>query len=521
MMVGNLKQAYNPLLFVFLLLLAIGTAVVYYRPWEVLFRRSGDSSEIGHPTASDSGGTHDRAATGHDHGDEHGPHVDISAAAAKSLGLELREVSLGTYVKSLHVPAEIIEKPGQSGLSVTSPVQGIVEMIHRFPGQALEAGDPLFTLRVADEALESAQLSLLDILTKIAVTELEIQRLNPLAESGAIVGRRKIEMEYQLKQLVSERSARVQELKLRGLSESQIQRIVEHRELINEIEVRLETSGLAVPLAGSASSDARLASVEVGQRKEQSVSETRDSAAINPLTPGPIFTFEQLDVFPGRRVAKGEQLCHVANHFELFIRGHAFESDVVAVSRAMSMSWPVLAETGMEDSTTQIRDLTIAYIDNHVDSSTQTFPFYLPLPNRVISEQRDAQGRLFRSWQFKPGQRGHLYVPLENWNDQAILPREAVVQSGPESIVFRIPIGNAFQRRLSVQERLARMEKVKTWELEPVPVQILHEDRSQCVIAKDGDLRTGDIVVMNHAYQLFLAWKMQNAGGGTGHTHEH
>lgn len=528
-MARSSQRSFYAVLSVFLLLVAGGTAAIYYRPWQVLIQPWRDAVSDGGQgervssasTLSSQDYETEDIDSHHDDEGDHGDHVDISAAAARSFDLQLRAVSFGPYVKSLHVPAEIIEKPGQSGLSVTSPVQGIVENIHRFPGQALEAGDPLFTLRVADEALEAAQLSLLDILTRIAVTELEIERLNPLAESGAIVGRRKLEMDYQLKQLVSERSARVQELKLRGLSETQVRRIVEERELINEIEVRLETSSFAVTLAGDLTPTARLASVDVGLRDERSVSPTLDLAAKSSLASGPIFTLEQLDVFPGRRVSKGEQLCHIANHFELFIQGHAFESDILAVSQAMSNSSAVLAETGKGESMTQIRDLTITYIDNHVDSSTQTFPFYIPLPNRVISEQTDAQGRIFRSWQFKPGQRAHLFIPLETWDDQIVLPRDAVVRSGLESIVFRLPTGNAFQRRLTVEQRLARMEHKQSWELELVPVQVLHQDRSQCVIAKDGELRAGDIVVMSHAYQLFLAWKLQSTGGEAGHAHDH
>ena len=493
-------------LFTAFLLTAIVTVGIYWKSWNT---DQGWLGRGGGQTGMGSGLLMDQAS---DHHHPHGDHMDISAAAAKSLGLQLREVRTGPFEKTLHIPAEIIEKPGQSGLAITSPVQGIVLLIHRFPGQALDADDLLFTLRVADEALEAAQLSLLDILTRITVTELEIQRLDPLAESGAIVGRRKLEMEYQLKQLVSERSARVQELRLRGLSENQVKDIVQHRKLVDEIEVRMETTAFAETLAGGASTATRLASAKVRAVDGQMI-------PIDSSPSGPIFTLEQLDVFPGRRVAKGEQLCHIANHFELFVRGYAFDSDVAAVSNAMSQAWSVTAETGTGDSATEIHDLTITYIDNHVDKDSQTFPFYLSLPNRVISEQQDAQGRLFRSWQFKPGQRAHLYVPLETWSDQIVLPRDAVVSSGPESLVFRLPT-NAFQRRLNFEERLARMEKAETWELEPVAVQILHQDRNHCVIAQDGELRAGDIAVVNRSYQLFLAWKLQSSGG-SGHAHEH
>lgn len=440
-------------------------------------------------------------------------HVDISAAAAGTLGLRLQVIDLQPYVKTLHIPAEVIEKPGQSGRSVTSPVQGIVTKIHRFPGQSLEPGDPLVTLRVADEALEAAQLSLLDILTKISVTELEIERLNPLAESGAIVGRRKLELEYQLKQLESERSARLQELKLRGLADVQVSRIVQHRELISEIEVRLETPASGNDLAATAANSTRLISSENGESHILTV-------APSSTPSGPIFTLEQLDVFPGRRVLKGEELCHIANHTELFLRGHAFESDVVAVSKSMNEGRSVTAETGLEDSRTEIRDLTIAYIDNHVDKDSQTFPFYLPLPNRVLSEQMDQHGRVFRSWQFKPGQRAHLFVPLETWADQIVLPRDAVVRSGPESYVFRLASSNPFERRLNSAQRLARLEKTAIWELEPVKVQLYHQDRTSVVIARDGDLGVGDLVVVNRAYQVYLAWRLQSAVGG-GHDHHH
>jgi len=53
---------------------------------------------------------------------------------------------------------------------------------------------------------------------------------------------------------------------------------------------------------------------------------------------------------------KGEQLCHIANHSELFIRGHAFESDISAVSKAMREALSVTAETGLGESRTEIRD---------------------------------------------------------------------------------------------------------------------------------------------------------------------
>ncbi len=432
--------------------------------------------------------SHDRDHT-HDHDpdhEEHGDHIDLSATAVKNLGLKLAPVGLQTFRKHLPIPASVIEKPGQSGLTVTAPTQGIIREIHRFPGQSLQPGDRLFTIRVTDEALEAAQLSLLDILTRITVTERELDRLDPLAETGAIVGRRKLEMDYQLKQLLSEREARLQELRLRGLSATQVARIVDQRELVAEIEVRLE----------------------VGDSEPDS---------------GPIYTVEQLDVFPGRSVRKGDELCHIANHHELFIRGEAFESDVPAVRDLAKTDWTITAEFDQGGSHLRVEGLRVTYLDNHVDPTTQTFPFYLALENEVVAEQHDAAGRLFRSWRFKPGQRAHLHVPVDEWIDQIVLPRDAVVRTGPEAFVFRLEDPADFTDpslwdSATSADDLA--DSVMT-ELEPVGVHVIYQDRHSCVIAADGELQVGDVVAMNRAYQLFLAWKLQMSGGDSGHHHDH
>lgn len=431
--------------------------------------------------------------------DDHHDHVDISVAAAKSLGITLEPLTRSTYTRMLHIPASVIEKPGQSNLSVTSPIQGIITEIHRFPGQALEPDDLLFTLRVTDEALEAAQLSLLEILTRVAVTEREIERLDPLTESGVVVGRRKLEMEYQLKQLESERAARLQELKLRGLSAEQVERIVQYRELINQVEIRLNILPISV---------------------STSPSERETDAEKNP---GPIYTLEQLNVFPGLSVNKGQELCHIANHHNLYVRADAFDSDLVHIRRAMERQEGVVVETGEKESRERIEDLRIMYMDNHADLQSQTFPFYLLLPNQVVAEQRDDAGRLFRSWRFKPGQRAHVYLPVEQWPDQIVLPRDAVVRSGPETYVFRLTEDNWREtERISgdFAAQLVALERLPEWELEPVPVQVLHQDRQFVVLATDGELTLNDIVVTSRAYQVFLAWKMQLSGGG-GHDHDH
>ena len=82
----------------------------------------------------------------------------------------------------------------------------------------------------------------------------------------------------------------------------------------------------------------------------------------------------------------------------------------------------------------------------------------------------------------------------------------------------------AFER--NSEERLQRTSKLEEWVLEPVPVHVLHQDRTVVVIDKktalnDEPLQNGDIVVTRGAYQAYLAWKLQSSEGGGGHDHGH
>jgi len=436
------------------------------------------------------------------HADHHGgaQHIAISQAAAKALNLRIAPIALQDFQKQIHIPAVVIEKPGQSGLAVTSPAQGIIRQIYRFPGQALGPGDRLFTLQLTDEGLEGAQLAIVETITRMNVAQQELARMEPLIESGAVVGRRKLELEYELKQLQSERSARAQELRLRGLSQERIDRLIATRQLIGEIDIHLD-----------------IVSDQV----------LTDEATTGQSQPQPewFYSVEQLDVFPGRAVRKGEELCHIANHHELFLRGEAFEADVPSIHHLENVGWSIAAEFGDGVGQVRIDDLSVTYVDNHVDPQTQTFPFYMSLPNRVVAENRDAAGRLFRSWQFKPGQRAHLMVPVERLSEQMVVPRQAVVRSGVEAFAFRlghvsIGIRSMVRRGVDPQTLQNSLNRLSELEFEPVPVSVMHQDRNHCVVAGDGSLRPGDLIAMNQAYQLFLAWKLQIAGGG-GHSHDH
>jgi hypothetical protein len=96
------------------------------------------------------------------------------------------------------------------------------------------------------------------------------------------------------------------------------------------------------------------------------------------------------------------------------------------------------------------------------------------------------------------------------------------VSSGAESYVFRLePTLEEIAFERSTAERLERLPQRQDWALEPVPVRVLHQDRQHVVLAADSELMADDLVLLDNAYQIWLAWKIQTSGGGGGHTHEH
>jgi hypothetical protein len=84
-----------------------------------------------------------------------------------------------------------------------------------------------------------------------------------------------------------------------------------------------------------------------------------------------------------------------------------------------------------------------------------------------------------------------LLVPVEHWEQQIVLPVEAIIKEGAESFVY--------------QEVKGRFERK--------PVHVEFRDQREAVIESDGTLFPGDKVAVTGAYQIHLDLK-NKAGGG-------
>ncbi len=478
--------------------------------------------------------------------DAHGPHhgeeiVQLTPQAAANLNLEMGVVQLGDYLKTQAFPGEVVEIEGQSDITISSPLTGTIERVEVRAGESVTGADALFQLRITDQLLLQSQADLLALVSQVEIAQAKLERLTPLADDGTISGNRKRELQYELTSLQSRIETEEQRILARGLPPDRLEIVRSTRKLATRIPIHIP-------------------------------------AEFPRTVEDPDFSVGAIHCHPGMAVVAGAELCRLTMHDQLFLKGQAFEADLESITQLTESDWGVTAEFGHQHHgdhkhSTVRRGLRVARIDNHVDPETQTFSFFLPLENEVVQEISN-DGRLYRQWRFRPGQRAHLKVPTDQQTGKIRLPLAAVAIEGPNAIVFRKhshgppvvssagAVGLAAGVGLEFDDSALGdghdddsaehahdddhdhdagshaahddhdhgeddhnhgeddHDHGEDLELEPVPVHVLSRDHQYVIIAPHEELQVGDEVAMNSAHKLHLALKM-NAGGGGGHGHEH
>lgn len=461
---------------------------------------------------------------GREHDDGHGAHPDdpvqrvvLTDQARQNLGLEIGPVALVDYWRTVAVPGSVSEEPGHCERRISTTVNGIILKVHALQGQTVKPGDPLFDIQPTSELLTNAQSGLLRTLQDIEITDAELMRLKDLVAAGQ-ARMQLTAKEAEKKRLESVRLVQMQELLVRGLSPEQIQKIVTTKTLIRQFTVRVPDPVPSKEVSGQENSDtaeathllpvtntlASLNGVSTDEIKTPRKSGSAPHLKEHEHSHESVYTLEQLNVSLGKLVQPGEELCQLASHTVLLIQGHAFERENALITKAVQEQWPVTALFEAGDKELLRRDnLKILYVDNTIDETHRTLNFYVPLENEVVRDSPGANGLMYRTWRFKPGQKVRLLLPVQHLPESIVLPADSVVKEGPDAYVYR--------------------QNGKL--LEQVPVTIEHLDPREVVIRNDGSLFEGDEVARNQAYQLHLALKKAQGngegGGHHGHDHEH
>ena len=393
--------------------------------------------------------------------------LTLSEQGRKNVGLTLATIELRDFQRTITVPAVLVERPGQSEVTVSAPMTGIVSRIYPIGGEAVAPGMPLFDLRLTHEDLVDKQSDLLREVQQLDVVKREVARLEQVTASGAVAGKTLLERQYEQQKIEAAIEAEKQALLLHGLSEEQVQQIAENRRLLQTVTVA------APPFAGHPAGHSHDVFYQVSQ----------------------------LAVKPGEHIVTGTVLAMLSDHCELFVEGRAFAQDAEALNQAANAGADLTALISADGSgTREVAALRILYVENEVEQDSRALKFYVGLPNELVRNEQTPDGHRFISWRHKPGQRVELLVPVERWANRIVLPIEAVVQDGAETYVYR-QVHGRFERR---------------------PVHTEYRDQRSAVIEADGTLSPGDQVAVQGAYQIHLALK-NKAGGGpdphAGHNH--
>lgn len=429
----------------------------------------------------------------------------VSIAAQKTYGLEIAKAKPSTWTQSVKVPAFVRERPAVSNLRASSRLQGVVKTVFVQVGQCVREGDPLVELELTGDELASAQAVLLDSVQTLSIIDDEIKRLTPAAEEGGIARKNLIEKQYEERRVKSLIESKRQELLVRGLAAEDVNGIIRDRKLVRTLTLVVPTGirprNVRQSTAIEAESASRFRLVAATDDVAESVDEW-------------VYSVESMNVSPGSVVAAGESLCDLAYHETLLVEGQAWERDLPLLTKLIDERQTVSVSLGDSDSPVTIEGLRILFMDNHVDNETQTYRFYIEVPNAVLTENRVGEDRRFRTWRFKPGQRGHVQLPVKMWTDRLVLPSDAVAEDGVDHIIFH---------RVSHHDHEHDGGAVPPHsEFRGVVVKVEYRDQYRVVVDHEGRLKDRHYIAMNNADMLLRA-RNEGAGGGghSHHGHEH
>ncbi len=372
--------------------------------------------------------------------------IIVGEQAQRNLGLTAKPLKADDFWKTITVQGMVVDRPGVSDREVVAPATGVINQIWHVPGDIVQAGDVLFTLRLTSDPIHQAQTELYKATENIKLAQARRERLASVGP--AIPEARLIEVESEIKRLeVAVESSR-NELLNRGLSANDVEGVAEGS-FVREIPI-------AVP------------SQVTGQTSRCVATESESGSPTSVVSPV-IYELQDLKCEPGQQVQVGTTLCDLSNHQALAIEGRAFRDETLLLERSIKEAWPVevdFQEAAAAEWPAIEQNFLIQQIANTIDPVMRTFAFLIPLENQSKKIMRGEKPQLL--WRFRPGQKVRLNVRVEKLENVFTLPADAVVREGAEAFVFTQNV-NTFERK---------------------PVHVLLQDRSRVVIANDGSLPT-------------------------------
>ena len=188
---------------------------------------------------------------------------------------------------------------------------------------------------------------------------------------------------------------------------------------------------------------------------------------------------KQLLVKAGQRVEAGDPLLLLEDESEMYLVAEPNGSEIAVLNNASREQHRISATPLTPDTGPDLEGLTITRMMAADEASSRV---YLPATNTVIGEIPRGT-YIYRNWALRVGMPYILKVPTKILEDVIVLPSEAVIQYGPDKVVF-VREGDEFIRR---------------------KVIVRYQDNEVAVIGDGSELLPEEAMVTKGAFALHLA----------------
>ena len=120
--------------------------------------------------------------------------VELSDQAKRNLKLSSKRAYPQNFWKRTEIPGEIVDRPGLTDRSLTSPIAGVITAVHAQQGDIIKPGDRLVTIRLVSDYLQQVQSDLFKAVRETEIVNTEIARIQTMVERGIVPEKRVIQL---------------------------------------------------------------------------------------------------------------------------------------------------------------------------------------------------------------------------------------------------------------------------------------------------------------------------------------
>ncbi|MCM8538364.1 MAG: hypothetical protein NE334_20645 [Lentisphaeraceae bacterium] len=208
------------------------------------------------------------------------------------------------------------------------------------------------------------------------------------------------------------------------------------------------------------------------------------------------WTIESISVKIGQNVEIGQKLLTLSNPETIKLVSKPQASEMQDLTQALKLAKKISAQPLISGNGPDLKGILLTNITNK-DDTTNIAQFLTQ--NSVLHSQK-VQNKNFVTWALREGMKYLVNIPIKEIKDVIIVPEEAIIQHGPDKIIF-VQNGKAFTRK---------------------NVAILTSRNGMIALSKKSDLKLGDTIVTSGAFalqQALVAGTPQAVDPHAGHNH--